>query len=387
MFVKLLQYVTPSRVVNIYNEHVRKMLVDKDSKAVFVQFFDIAKLMHTTKFYPINYFKYQGYKKESNVEYIRKYMPGMLFGGFRAEYLNDARYCVFADDKYLFHKTMADAHLPTPNLLGVFQNGKILHSTSENKYSILADNYFSKLEEHCIVVKPVIDSCQGVGVNVINIDKTSENKFLLGDRRLSAIEFVVWLNEEYGNSQLLIEEAICQHEFLNNIYNQSVNTVRVDTLRTITGEVIINSAYLRVGRNGRRVDNWSGKLGGIGINIDVNSGLSTGKAIDYSLNLYTHHPDTGVDLTAIKIPYWQEIITLVKQGATRLNNLNSLGWDIAITDNGPLAVEVNADYDIFAQQTCTQSFGSNQSFIKAIREYSQGVRGKNNYAKYFDHWC
>ena len=36
-----------------------------------------------------------------------------------------------------------------------------------------------------------------------------------------------------------------------------------------------------------------------------------------------------------------------------MSNLNSLDWDIAITEDGPIAIEVNQDYDVLAQQTCT----------------------------------
>jgi|GEM_PF-4863508 len=77
---------------------------------------------------------------------------------------------------------------------------------------------------------------------------------------------------------------------------------------------------------------------------------------------------------------------MVKHGAVNLPNLNSLGWDIAVTENGPVAVEVNADYDILAQQTCTQSFGSNIEYIKALKEYVDSSNKGKKYAKHFNYW-
>lgn len=60
-------------------------------------------------------------------------------------------------------------------------------------------------------------------------------------------------------------------------------------------------------------------------------------------------------------------------------NVKSLGWDIVLTERGPLILEVNSDYDILAQQTCTQAFGLNVDFYNELNNYSKGTV----YQKYF----
>ena len=383
MLLSNIKYLTAGRIQYVYKEFICKMFADKNSKSIILQVCEMIKLMYRVKFWPQNYFKYEGYKKGVSVDFVEKYIPGMLFSDLRADLLNDSRYCVFADDKYIFHQRMKSANVPTPKLLGIYKSGLV---SVNNHKTINVRDFFRTLDVDGVVIKPTIDSCQGEGVNVINIEKSNGNKFFVKQRSFSHDELSDWIRSEYGNSQLLIEGIICQHSALKIIYSKSVNTVRVDTLRTRSGKVIINSAYLRVGRNGRRVDNWSGKLGGIGINIDVKTGKSFGQGIDYSLNRYDSHPETGIKFNTIQIPFWDEIINMVKHGAVNLPNLNSLGWDIAITENGPVAVEVNADYDILAQQTCTQSFGSNVEYIKALKEYVDSSNKGKKYAKHFNYW-
>ena len=57
---------------------------------------------------------------------------------------------------------------------------------------------------------------------------------------------------------------------------------------------------------------------------------------------YDKHPLTGFDFNSIKkIPYVPEAIEMVKKAALLIPDLRYIGWDVAITDNGPLIIEGN----------------------------------------------
>ncbi|MBT2153198.1 hypothetical protein KKI34_15820 [Pseudoalteromonas tetraodonis] len=369
--------INKDRVTYLYNEFVVKMLRDQDRKPLIQQIKELYLLTRAIKFWPHNYFKYDGYKKNKSLDEVKLYATGLLFAQFRQDCINDSRYTVFADDKFLFHKLMADAGIPTAKLINV-----ISYNVFTNEYkglnSVNAEVILNNISAEAIVIKPVIDSQQGAGVNVINVNSHAGKKFEVSGESYNSTELLKKLFTEYSGSYL-IEEKIQQHSFNHRLYPEAVNTIRVDSLLTKSGEVIINSAYLRVGRNGRKVDNWSGKQGGIGINVNIKNGVLSSQGIDYSKNLYTEHPDTHVSFSGLVVPYWEEIINIVKDAALQFPNVRSLGWDIALTENGPLILEVNGDYDILAQQTCTQAFGENKKF------YEELIRYANN-TKYFKHF-
>lgn len=121
------------------------------------------------------------------------------------------------------------------------------------------------------------------------------------------------------------------------------------------------------GRNGRKVD------------VTIKNGALSSQGIDYSKNLYVEHPNTHVSFYGLVAPYWGENINIVKEAALQFPNVKSLGWDIVLTERGPLILEVNSDYDILAQQTCTQAFGLNVDFYNELNNYSKGTV----YQKYF----
>ena len=83
--------INKDRVTYLYNEFVVKMLRDKDRKPLIQQVKELYLLTRAIKFWPHNYFKYDGYKKNKNVDEIKLYASGLLFAQFRQDFINDSR--------------------------------------------------------------------------------------------------------------------------------------------------------------------------------------------------------------------------------------------------------------------------------------------------------
>ena len=57
--------------------------------------------------------------------------------------------------------------------------------------------------------------------------------------------------------------------------------------------------------------------------------------------LYDTHPVTGKAFEGFQIPYWEEILKLTEKALRKVDGINYVGWDIAITGKGPIIVEGN----------------------------------------------
>lgn len=137
---------------------------------------------------------------------------------------------------------------------------------------------------------------------------------------------------------LLVEEVIKQHKELNKVYPNSVNTIRIITLK-YDDKVNFITAFLRIGNNNSFVDNTSS--GGMLTMIDLNRGVTLFPGCDSDMNVYYNHPTTKIKLEGIKVPFFKEIKELVKDLAYIVPEINYIAWDIAITDDGPVVVEGN----------------------------------------------
>lgn len=155
-----------------------------------------------------------------------------------------------------------------------------------------------------------------------------------------------------GDQQMIFQPVVEQHRSLAALNPSSVNTIRINTLRT-GDSVESHVATMRIGRLGRIVDNAA--AGGLCVKVDMESGRLGRYARmkpPISTRQFEHHPDTGVAFGSIVVPFWAEVKELVRRGARAMAPLRSLGWDIAVTPNGPMVIETNAAWAPEVFQLC-----------------------------------
>ncbi len=140
----------------------------------------------------------------------------------------------------------------------------------------------------------------------------------------------------------LIEAYVIQHHSLMQLSPSGLNTVRIFTQVTSEGVEIIG-ARLRVSVNSP-VDNMA--AGNIAIPVDILSGITTGPGVysDISKTDCYIHPVTKESVVNFQIPFWSEVIEYVKRAAMSHPDNRSVGWDIAITENGPELIEGNHNW-------------------------------------------
>ncbi len=148
--------------------------------------------------------------------------------------------------------------------------------------------------------------------------------------------------EEYFNNaiknRIFLEELVKQHPDMNKLCEKSVNTMRIMTFND-HGKSRIIWMGLRVGNGINSIDNFHAK--GMAVNIDINTGKLVGNAIDKDLNEYEEHPFTHVKFDGFQIPCFEEAKKMVLEASLRSDKILVVGWDVAISDKGPVIIEGN----------------------------------------------
>ena len=143
------------------------------------------------------------------------------------------------------------------------------------------------------------------------------------------------------------EEVVVQHEDVNKIHPNCVNTIRVETFIDKENQIHILSAFMRFGVGSGFVDN--AHAGGFYVGIDLEEGRLKEKGhqyMEYGGAEYTQHPDSGFEFKGYKIPYFEEVKKLVVDAVKCLPD-RYIGWDIAISEDGPVIIEANEYPSIF----------------------------------------
>lgn len=176
-----------------------------------------------------------------------------------------------------------------------------------------------------IIVKP-IDGDGGFGIEKITITKKLKKIY----------DYLI------ENKKLLLEEVIIQHKDMNKLYSNSVNTLRMFTFYK-DGKANFLYAILKIG-NGGVIDNFAS--GGMYTTLD-NNGIVIVPAIDKEDNIYYEHPVTKKEIIGFKVPLFNDAVDLVKKAAQEVKEISYVGWDVAISENGPVIVEGNCFPGVF----------------------------------------
>ena len=179
-----------------------------------------------------------------------------------------------------------------------------------------------------IIYKP-LSSSGGHGIQVFSFDDTS-------------IESV------YNTLRCLpsgiIEGYVVQHPEMKKLSLNSVNTVRIVTIQTFDdipgvekGKVHFIYGGVRMGHGNNYVDNLHS--GGMIACINIETGVVETDAVDFANRVFKQHPDTNVTIKGFQIPYFKEIKQLIEAAGKGIPGY--LGWDIAITETGPIIIELN----------------------------------------------
>ena len=174
-----------------------------------------------------------------------------------------------------------------------------------------------------------------------------------------------------GSGADLIEDVVVQHPAMAKIYPGSVNTIRVYTVRPEDGEPHVIYACIRMGNSDRPVDNIN--AGGMYSPIDMKTGKIAFPACDKQRKVYEKHPRSGCELKGYQIPFWEESIAMCCEAAEKLPQLGYIGWDVAITENGPLFIEANnmPGHDALPQMPLQAP--DKIGFLPTLRQYVKGI--------------
>lgn len=243
-------------------------------------------------------------------------------------------YASLLRDKFIFGQFLASLKFPTPKNIALFSNGTVtwLETMTTQPIEALADNKDVHFDGFC---KQLMGS-MGVGAFPL---KMTEGKIYSADKELSATDL-----KSKTQGQYLWQERLEQVAEMSRLHPTSINTMRLITFNN-NGNVHLFSGTLRIGTKQNRVDNWN--AGGVAISIDLDTGTlrkngfyKPGKGGSTQV-----HPDTGITFEGFKIPQFNDAVDIVKRLHSYFYGIHSIGWDIAITPEGPAFVEGNDDWD------------------------------------------
>ncbi len=247
---------------------------------------------------------------------------------FIAQY-NDRKLYPNVDNK-LKTKRLAQRHgIAVPELLGEVE---IQHGVEE---------IFATLSEHQgFCIKPAKGSG---GKGILVVTKIDDDGFHKASGELVDHDYIVrhisnilaGLFSLGGSPDVAMLEALIRFDpVFDGLSHQGVPDIRLIVFQGYPVMAMLRLATL--------ASDGKANLhqGAVGVGIDIKTGAAVA-AVQHN-QIVTHHPDTGRDLSEIKVADWRALLEL-SASCYEMSGLGYLGVDIVLDKNrGPLVLELNA---------------------------------------------
>ena len=232
--------------------------------------------------------------------------------------------------KEQFFEAACKAGLPVVPSIAAFAEGRMLEWYASDPALPPVD----------LVLKPVDMAC-GRGFQRWAHDANT-GTWQRGDERLDAAAFLSHCCRASADHRHILQARIKNHSAMASLSADGLSTVRVVTYRRPSGESGVLLACLRMPTGTLQVDNF--EAGGIAAPIDSNGTLKPAVAKDPRRGTFSRHPDSGAPSEGVQLPYYRESLDAALKAHAAFPWLPFVGWDVVITDEGPLLLEGNPDW-------------------------------------------
>lgn len=301
---------------------------------------DYIKLYKTKFITPDEYCDFEMEHRDSS---FRDSFLGVSEQHYYLDLLNPVKYYIFARNKYAAHKMFEKAGIRTSELYCYYEPIGCVSGSSEVATNVKDVVRILKSKEVTQCVIKATEESHGDNVIVVNAIEYQED-----DCELHLFNGkVMKLSDVLKGEPRIFESVIKQTKQLSSFNESSVNTIRFMTTLYPDGSARVIATFIKIGRAGRCVDNAGG-----GGNVDVCVDIETGE-IKYAIQFdgwrqiteIDKHPDSDAQLNGVIIENWDAIKAEVIKFQQAFPWCKAAGWDIAITNEGPVVIEVNDYWD------------------------------------------
>jgi len=320
--------------MKIFRARYRQILEDSDPKKSWPQIVkELVSLSLKNKKLPTFYIKKLMYTKDSGnyLDFLTPKEEGTINASPK---LHRLEFTSLLKNKLASSLFFERCKLPIP---------KLMSYNVENLF--FKDGKFKKIESISDLMHFFKDLMHTTGKKSLFLKHHGEmggvGCFLLKESHLE--QTLMEIGQNLLNGSFIHQETVVQHPEIDRIYSHSLNTVRFETYLNPQGEKKIRTCYIRFGNNGSIVDN--GAAGGIAVPVSIESGQLAETGYKKARGLqkkvkYVKHPESDILFKDFTVPYFEEAKNLAFQCLKFVPD-GYIGWDIAITQNGPILIEGN----------------------------------------------
>ncbi|MFC5512377.1 sugar-transfer associated ATP-grasp domain-containing protein [Massilia jejuensis] len=256
--------------------------------------------------------------------------------------------CELADNKIKFFEHCSRHAIPTANIVALITRAPAGDSTIP--HVLAAADLARVLAPGEYFVKPASGSH---GKGAFSLSVTTSSVHWSGGHSGSFDDLRHYCEEALAYTRaLIVQPKLSNHHVIKGItQSKGLSTIRVVTIRH-RGRIDVIAGAVRIVVGESDVDNFShGASGNLVAAVDIGTGemitsIGSKSKTWPAMQDVAVHPGSGAPILGVMLPCWPEVLALVTKAHESIEGLHTVGWDVAILEDGPVIVEANWRYDI-----------------------------------------
>jgi hypothetical protein len=231
--------------------------------------------------------------------------------------------CAQYEDKLSFFESCQQNNIPTPEVLFHCDSPKDIDAIQIPKCALFIKDRFGRKGNF---------AQKWEYVNESKVWKRHAREF-------PESEFKQHLKLTFKDTPFIAQELLQSSEDIKNLSNNALCTLRIVTFKFADSKATHLFSVIRIPNGNSDVDNLS--QGGLAAGIKSDGTLTKARSLDPRQAHTATHPETDVQIEGTSLRGWDEAIQIALRAHEQLSEHYTIGWDIAMTPEGPSLIEGN----------------------------------------------
>jgi hypothetical protein len=246
------------------------------------------------------------------------------------------------DDKALFSVLLAGLGLQTTQTQAVVDVSRTFGRLPVLRDVASIRRFLTQEARYPLFAKPAFGSLSVGSALIEEVNPDGETLRLGNGRTVPLQAFAQEILKFHGQSGFLFQSAVRQHPALTAIAGPALGTIRVVTVTEEASQPRVLYVLWKIPSSAAMSDNFW-QSGSMLANVDLDTGevLGCRQGTGLETTQVENHPVSGKPITGTCLPFWSEVKALAEQAHAVFPNAGVMGWDIGLSEDGPVIVEGN----------------------------------------------
>mgnify|MGYP001627790908 CR=1 FL=1 len=320
---------------------------------------------------PSEYYDFQLYDKSMSAEKKAEFIGVKRSADLSAKMSPDTLPIMgkFLSNKVVLTNTLRGSGLPTTKTQAVAHKTRSFGNIPALRTAEDVIRFFTEEAVYPVFGKPLWGSLSEGSACFQRLSDDGKTLMLSNGKSIGLEEMAREISSDYGKQGFLLQDAVDQHSAMTELAGPALGSIRTVTVVGEEGRARVLYALWKIPSPKAMSDNfWQDGSMLAQLDLDTGEVVSVRRGTSLDTTYLDKHPVSGKSFEGFKLPHFELLKETAEQAHMLFPYIGCLGWDIGMSEDGPVLVECNTKPFHTLYQLATGEGVMNPRFAKVFQQ-------------------